>query len=292
MQRESSLIATIRKKLPEFAQFWGKGCSTGTQRLNASGRFRFAWRSILIVTMKRTTFGRLVLVSLLVTLAGCAIAQAQSEPNTPKYFFLLLTRPSNAQQLSREAGEKLQEEHMANIRRLHAEHKLLIAGPFTDDTSLRGIFVLKADSLEQAQEWAGSDPAIKAGRLVAEVHGPWLIDPSAIQEPATTQGMEQYTLVLMKSGEKWNPSAPGFMDVMKQHPAFVKEMTEKGKIAIAGHFPFSDPERRGVTIFRVGAEETAKLVQDDPTVKAGLLKPEIHSWITGKGVLAPGQPMQ
>lgn len=123
---------------------------------------------------------------------------------------------------------------MANIRRLHAEHKLVVAGPFTDDTSLRGIFVLKPDSLEQAQGWPRSDPAIRAGRLIAEAHGPWLIDPSAIQEPATTQGMEQDTLVLMKSGEKWNLSAPGFMDVMKQHPAFVKEMTENRKIAIAG----------------------------------------------------------
>ena len=227
------------------------------------------------------------------SLACSASTQAQPGPDAPKYFFVLLKRPSNATQLSKEAGEKLQKEHMANIRRLHAEHKLLIAGPFTDDTSLRGIFVLKADSLEQAQDWARSDPAIKAGRLAAEVHGPWLIDPSAIHEPATTQGMEQYTLVLMKSGEKWNPNAPGFMDVMKQHPAFVKEMAAKGKIAIAGHFPFSVPgELRGVTIFRVAAEETGKLIEDDPTVKAGLLKTEIHPWITGTGVLAPGQPMQ
>ena len=151
----------------------------------------------------------------------------------------------------------------------------------------------KAESREQAQDWAGSDPAIKAGRLVGEMHGPWDIDPSAINEPETTQGMEQYTLVLLKSGEKWNPSAPGFMDVIRQHDAVLQEMTEKGKIPVAGPFPLSDPgELRGVTIFRVGVEETAKLVRDDPTVKAGLLKTEIHPWITGKGVLASGQPTQ
>jgi uncharacterized protein len=241
----------------------------------------------------RRIFSSIALLLTLVALVPAAFAQAQSEPNGPEYFFVLLKRPSNAPQLSKEAGEKLQEEHMANIRKLHSEHKLLVAGPFMDDTSLRGIFVLKAESLEQAQDWAGSDPAIKAGRLAAEMHGPWRIDPSAIHEPETTQGMEQYTLVLLKSGKKWNPSAPGFMDVMKQHHAVVKEMTEKGKIAVAGPFPFSDPgELRGVTIFRVGAEETAKLVQDDPTVKARLLKTEIHPWATGKGVLAPGQPIQ
>jgi len=240
--------------------------------------------------MRHIRSWKLLLICLL---ASATLSIAQSDPNAPKYFFVLLKRPSNAPQLSKEAGDKLQEEHMANIRKLYSEHKLVVAGPFTDDTSLRGIFVLKAESREQAQDWAGSDPAIKAGRLAAEVHGPWDIDASAISEPQTTQGMEQYTLVLLKSGEKWNPSAPGFMDVIRQHHAVLQEMIEKGKIAVAGPFPLSDPgELRGVTIFRVGVEETAKLVRDDPTVKAGLLKTEIHPWITGKGVLAAGQPMQ
>jgi len=92
---------------------------------------------------------------------------------------------------------------------------------------------------------------------------------------------------------------------MKQHHAFIQQMTEQGNLAIAGPFPFSDPtndpttspttdsgDLRAVTIFRVGAEQTAKLTQDDPIVKAGFLKPEIHPWGTGKGVLASGQPMQ
>jgi uncharacterized protein len=243
--------------------------------------------------MRKITFCSVVLLSLL-ALALSAFAQAQPPAKAPKYFFVLLTRPANAPQLSKDAGEKLQEEHMANIRKLHAEHKLVIAGPFTDGTALRGVFVLQSDSLAQAQEWCNSDPAIKAGRLAAEVHGPWLIEPGAIHEvSATNQGMEQYTLVLMKRAEKWDPNAPGFMDVMKQHPAFVKQMTEQGKMAIAGPFPFTDPgELRGVAIFRVGAEESTKLAQDDPTVKAGLLKPEIHPWITGKGVLAPGMAVQ
>jgi uncharacterized protein YciI len=235
----------------------------------------------------------LLTVLLLVTaVTVTSFAQSHSEPNAAKYFFLLLKRPSNAPQLNKEAGEKLQDEHMANIRKLAAEHKLVIAGPFTDDTSLRGIFVLQAESLAKAQEIAGSDPAIKAGRLVAEVHGPWLIDPNAIHAPAEPSGMEQYTLVLMKSGERWNSSAPGLAE-MKQHAAFLKQMTEQGNTAIAGMFPLSDEgELRGVAIFRIGTEQTAKLTQDDPAIKAGLLKTEIHPWITGKGVLAPGQPMQ
>jgi uncharacterized protein YciI len=162
-----------------------------------------------------------------------------------------------------------------------------------DDTTLRGIFVLQADSAAQAQEWANGDPAVKAGRLAPEVHGPWLIDPSAIHDPAEPSGMEQYTLVLMKQGDNWNPNAPRFIDVMKQHRAFVKQMTDEGNMAIAGPFPFSDQgEVRAVAIFRVGAEQTAKFMEHDPPVKAGLLKAEIHPWGTVKGALASGQPMQ
>lgn len=182
---------------------------------------------------------------------------------------------------------------MANIHKMMGEHKLVIAGPFLDDTVLRGIFVFRADSAAQVQEWADSDPAVKAGRLSAEVHGPWLIEPSAIHDPAGASGFEQYALVLMKNGDHWDPNAPGFMDIVKRHHAYAMQMIDQGTLAIAGPFPFSDPgELRGVAIFRVGAEQTAKLTQEDPIVKAGMLKPEIHPWGTGNGVLASGQPMQ
>jgi uncharacterized protein len=244
--------------------------------------------------MRRTLFRGVFLFSLIV-LAVPAFAQAppQSSASSAQYFFVLLNRPANAPQLSKEAAEKLQEDHMANIRKLAAEHKLVMAGPFLDDTALRGIFVLQAESAAQAQEWADSDPAVKAGRFAPEVHGPWLIDSSAIHAPDGPQGFEQYTLVLLKRGDKWNPSAPEFMDVVKQHHALLKQMTEQGSLAIAGPFPLDDQgELRGVEIFRVGAEQAARLVQDDPTVKAGFLKPEMHAWGTGKGVLAAGQPMQ
>ena len=159
--------------------------------------------------MGRVSFRGVLLISL-IALAGSAFARVKPElkAKPAQYFLVLLNRPANAPQLSKETGEKLQEEHMANIRRMAAEPKLVIAGPFLDDTTLRGIFVLQADSAPRAQEWADSDPAVKAGRLSAEVHGPWLRDGSAIHNPAEPPGMEQYTLVLMKRAEKWKSDAP------------------------------------------------------------------------------------
>jgi uncharacterized protein YciI len=134
--------------------------------------------------MTRISFRFSLLLSL-IALGTLAFAQepAQSGVKPASYFFVLLNRPANAPSLSKEAGEKLQEEHMANIRKMAAEHKLVIAGPFLDDTPLRGIFVLQAELVAQAREWADSDPAVKAGRLSPEVHGPWDIDPNAIHSP-------------------------------------------------------------------------------------------------------------
>jgi hypothetical protein len=105
--------------------------------------------------------------------------------------------------------------------------------------------------------------------------------------------MEQYTLVLLRKGEGWKSDALAFNSVVMQHPAFVHQMTAQGYLAVAGLFPLSVPgELRAVEIFRVGTERTATLLKDDPTIKAGLLKPDIHPWTTSKGVLASGQPMQ
>ena len=68
--------------------------------------------------------------------------------------------------------KKLQEAHMANIQRMGAEGKLVIAGPFTDGGELRGLYVFRVSSAEEAKALVESDPAVKAGRLRFELH-PW-----------------------------------------------------------------------------------------------------------------------
>ena len=66
----------------------------------------------------------------------------------------------------------LQKGHMANIGRLAKEGKLAIAGPFLDNGELRGIYIFNVETIEEAKKLTESDPAIKAGSLVMELH-PW-----------------------------------------------------------------------------------------------------------------------
>lgn len=63
--------------------------------------------------------------------------------------------------------------HMANIERLAAEGKLVLAGPFiSDPAGWRGLFVLATESAEEAASWVGTDPVIAQGEMLAEYH-PW-----------------------------------------------------------------------------------------------------------------------
>ena len=72
------------------------------------------------------------------------------------------------------ATEKIQEGHMANIHRLAEMKKLVAAGPFGDDGQLRGIFVFRVASLDEAKALTASDPAVQAGRLAMDIHQ-WMV---------------------------------------------------------------------------------------------------------------------
>lgn len=88
-----------------------------------------------------------------------------------QYVMAFLKKGPNRNQDSATAAQ-LQKAHMDNINRLAVEGKLILAGPFLDNGDLRGIFLFDVSSVEEAQKLTETDPAVKAGRLVMELH-PW-----------------------------------------------------------------------------------------------------------------------
>ncbi|MNK09844.1 YciI-like protein [compost metagenome] len=88
-----------------------------------------------------------------------------------RYVMAFLKKGPNQDQ-SPEEAKRLQRAHMDNISKLAEQHKLVVAGPFMDDTELRGIYIFDVETIEEAKALTQTDPAIKAGRLVMELH-PW-----------------------------------------------------------------------------------------------------------------------
>jgi uncharacterized protein YciI len=233
---------------------------------------------------------KLSLIAVVLVAFGITYSQQQGIADQRQFFLVFLNRPANPPQLEEDAL-KIDREDRANIKKMYAENKLVMFGTFAPGTPLRGIFVLTASSAEEATKWANEDPAVKAGYLAVEVRGPWRIKADAIRHlDKETEGLEQYTLVLMFRGEKWTPEFP-LKDYIPRHLAFMQDMMSKGKLAVAG--PFTDRgDPLGISIYTVPADEAMKLAQDDPLVKAGYFKLEPHPWLTGKGLLTPGMPFK
>ena len=87
------------------------------------------------------------------------------------YVMAFLKRGPNRSQDSLTAA-KLQKAHLENITKMAEEGTLVLAGPFMDDGDIRGIYIFNVATVEEAKRLTETDPAIKAGRLVMDLH-PW-----------------------------------------------------------------------------------------------------------------------
>jgi uncharacterized protein YciI len=114
---------------------------------------------------------------LLTSAAGAQNQESKLEDKLKTYHLVLLKKGPHRDQDSA-AAARIQAAHLANINRLFKEGKLDIAGPVLDDGDLLGIFVLNVGSREEAERLTKADPAVKAGRLVMEIH-PWLSAPGS-----------------------------------------------------------------------------------------------------------------
>jgi uncharacterized protein YciI len=68
-----------------------------------------------------------------------------------------------------DSAEILQMAHLKNIMRMADEGKLVVAGPFLGNQSIRGIYIFNVSTISEAQKLTLTDPAIKAGILEMEL---------------------------------------------------------------------------------------------------------------------------
>ncbi|MFL6542069.1 MAG: YciI family protein [Chthoniobacterales bacterium] len=114
---------------------------------------------------------RLLLFLFAIAATTSLLAQSHDMPaNMEAHMLVLLVKPPNAPDFPKEKLEELQAAHLANIRRLAEEKKLLKAGPFEDYSgrNVRGMFIFESADKREVEQLVASDPLVKAGRLAPE----------------------------------------------------------------------------------------------------------------------------
>lgn len=105
----------------------------------------------------------------------------QADDYGMKNYVLVILKKGTATITDKKKLDSIFHGHMANIKRLAAENKLLLAGPMGDnDKNYEGIFVFNTGDINEAKQWLSTDPAIKSNDLGAEVYA-WY-GPAALQE--------------------------------------------------------------------------------------------------------------
>ncbi len=118
-----------------------------------------------------------LIAMILITLFVLPLAIAQEKDEAPKFelvtYYLGLLYAGDSREQSPEEQQKIQTAHLKHLESMYKEGILLIAGPMGDKGDLRGIVVLKVNSMDEAKAHINADPAVKAGRLRVELH-PWM----------------------------------------------------------------------------------------------------------------------
>lgn len=188
------------------------------------------------------------------------------------FTIVFLNKKPDAEQIDKEASAKLMEGHMANINRLAKEGKLLAAGPFDGGG---GLFILNTTSVEEAQSWVNSDPAVQAKRWNLELlpYTPRIGSVCPVSEPYE---MVSYTFVRFNAiVEKFTAST--YPTLIRKHEAFVKDHISPSDIVTEAIFAENDG---GILIVR--GDLPSDTFAGDPGVQQGLLAVEMKKLYIAK----------
>lgn len=220
----------------------------------------------IIAKFTSTSSMRLLVLFIFLTTATCGLAQKKS------YTIVFLNKKVSEEQLSEDTARKLMEGHMANIRRLAKEGKLLAAGPFEGGG---GMFIFNTTSQEEAQDWLITDPAVRAGRWTIEIL-PYTPRTGSVCPAAEPVDMVLYTFVRFTAVvQKYNAS--NYPILIRQHEAYMKHVVEPSDVVTEAIF---GPNEGGILILRSELPRDAFL--NDPGVQQGLLDVQIKKLYVAK----------
>ena len=219
-------------------------------------------------------------------LTSATFAQKSETPKLVKFQMAIMKKGAKWATADQQQKNTVLHQHLRNIVSMLQSGKLVIAGPFEDDTDLAGIFIFRASSTEEAKSWVDDDPAVKAGFMTPEMH-PWLSE-DIFKKAEMPLRLETVYLAFLKKGanrKEGDDKNPEIQELQKQHIANINAMADVKKLVAAGPFG-DDGDLRGIFVFRVDTlKEAQDLCASDPMVKVDRLRVELHAWQVAVGVL-------
>ncbi|MGQ8366217.1 YciI family protein [Glaciecola sp. 1036] len=94
----------------------------------------------------------------------------QADAYGMKQYVLVVLLTGGNTDISEEEKKKAFAGHFSNMKALAEQQKLVVAGPFIESAPKRGLFIFNTDSIEEAQQWVNTDPAVKAGIFTYELN--------------------------------------------------------------------------------------------------------------------------
>jgi len=209
-------------------------------------------------------------------------AMASAQPDTALYYVSFLRPAADRPTLAKEDGERLQSAHMAHIRKMAADGYLVSAGPFDDTpTTISGIFIMKAVSIEEARRIANQDPTIAARRNTIDVHswrGPKGIGDEYFRlhkaDPKAPEGMGLHPVAFLRPGPGWKGNELEIDHV-------VNGLKANGKLVAGGRIE-GEPDFKAILIFsRIPLKDAMQLMT---TAAGDPFIPEFHQFYSAAHV--------
>jgi len=115
-------------------------------------------------------------------------------------------------------------------------------------------------------------------------------NPEELPEADPPREFDEFTMVLLRWPDKLpDLSEPALEKLQRQHLGYLESLKRQGALLLSGPFRDQPDESwRGFGLYRTGLEETRRLAEQDPSVRAGRLRIDVFRWVTAKGALKLG----
>ena len=202
-------------------------------------------------------------------------------------YFVFLTTGKSTQGIAPEIISQKQVAHIDNFKRLAKLGSLTIAGPCSDpDKKTRGIVVIHADSISDAESKFGPDPYVSEGFMKAELH-PFTTIVGKLKLVDETATMEESVIVIVNRGKNWTEQSKD--KSIGELASFAEKQLEDGKLGFAAQFTGksnNDSSRLAVMIFRgKDVDAVKKAMESNAMVRDEKVTIQAFPQYLGKGAI-------